>query len=110
MRGGSSCFPAVAKFGAVGAGNGSSWICRYGGLSSSANIDRNVWSSNAVSADKRTIASYDEDEKLTFRVNFLDGGYKDLSQEEVEATLVELSAAQASGQRRVVRVTFAHVV
>ncbi len=54
---------------------------------------------------KETIVSYDEDGELTFRVDYLDGDYEDLSQEEVEATLVPLPSAGVSGKRRVVRVT-----
>jgi hypothetical protein len=54
---------------------------------------------------KGTVSFYDEDGELKFRVDYLDGDYEDLSQEEVEATLVELPAAQVSSQRRVFQVT-----
>jgi hypothetical protein len=47
---------------------------------------------------KGTIASYDEHGELTFRVDYLDGDYEDLSQEEVEATLVQLPSSQVSEQ------------
>ncbi len=57
---------------------------------------------------KGTIASYDDDGELTFRVEYIDGDFEDLSQEDVEATLVALPSSQVShqvsGKRKMVRV------
>ena len=50
---------------------------------------------------KGTIVSYDDDVELTFRIEYQDGDFEDLSQEDVEATLVEVPV---SGQKKLVRV------
>ena len=57
---------------------------------------------------KGTVASYDDDGELTYRVEYVDGDFEDLSQEDVEATLVELPSTEVShvlsGQRTLVRI------
>jgi hypothetical protein len=54
---------------------------------------------------KGTIASYDDDGELTFRVEYLDGDFEDLSQDDVEATLVPSRSSQVFGKQTMVRVT-----
>ena len=41
-----------------------------------------------------TVASYDDEGELTFRVKYVDGDFEDLSQEDVEATLIELPSIE----------------
>jgi hypothetical protein len=54
---------------------------------------------------KGTITSYDPEGELTFRVEYVDGDFEDLSEEDVLATLVELPSGILYVRKRVVRVT-----
>jgi hypothetical protein len=54
---------------------------------------------------KGTISSYDPEGELTFRVDYLDGDFEDLSEEDVLATLIPLPSSVLAVRNRVVRVT-----
>jgi hypothetical protein len=54
---------------------------------------------------KGTISSYDPEGELTFRVDYLDGDFEDLSEEDVLATLIPLPSGVLAVRNRVVRVT-----
>ncbi len=54
---------------------------------------------------KGTISSYDDEGELTFRVNYLDGDFEDLSEEHVLATIIPLPNGALAVDNSVVRVT-----
>ena len=54
---------------------------------------------------KGTISSYDDEGELTFRVDYLDGDFEDLSEEHVLTTLIPLPNGALAVDNAVVRVT-----